>query len=249
MLILICAALPSELKIIKEEIKKSNFRWWKIDFLLTWVWVLNASYAIKNYISEKKKPDFIVNIWVCGKITSKWGDFFQVYRIKNISNNREVICPIYVHIFWLESLACSDKIITNTPELWEEIFVDMESFWIDFICEKEKIPYVLIKKPFDRVSKGSKNVSLQDLENTLSEWLDGENIINKIVDFLEKNKKNIFIEEKVLAIKEKFQLTFSETEFLKKYINKEIAFHSDIKKILESFLSAEKKDILKKIKE
>ena len=63
------------------------------------------------------------------------------------------------------------------------------------------------------------------------------------------DKKNIFIEEKVLAINVKFQLTFSETEFLKKYINKEIAFHSDIKNILESFLSTEKKDVLEKIKE
>lgn len=246
--ILFCIALPSELKIIKQEMKDLVLKWIKIDFLLTWVWVLNTSYAIKKYIDEKKKPDFIINIWVCGKKSDIYNDFFQVYRIKNLSHNKEVICPSYIDIFPLKSIACSDKIITNWDELSEENFVDMESFWIDFICDKEKIPYVIIKKSFDFVSKDSKKVSIKDLENVLK-WFDGEYVINKIKDFWEKNKKNTLLEEKILSLKEKFQLTFSETEFLKKYAHKKIAFQYDIMEVFTELSFLEKKEVLKHIKE
>lgn len=244
-MILFTVALPYELKIIKEEIKKIEIKWTRVDFLLTWVWVLNTIYSIKDYISKNNKPDFIINLWVCWKINDNFNDFFQVYRITNISNNKEAICPIYVNNNELKSIACSEKIITNKSELLQEEFVDMESFWIDFICSKEKIPYIIIKKPFDIVWEKSKKVSLLKLENDLK-WFNYNELINKIIDFLWKNKNDF--ESKIKLLKEKYRLTFSETQLLKKYINKNIAFWDNLENITKSLNNEEKEEILKKIK-
>lgn len=246
--LLFCIALPNEIKIIKQEIKNLELKWVKIDFLLTGVWILNTIYSVKNYIQEKNKPDFIINIWVCWKINNDFSDFFQVYRIKNLSNNKEAICPLYIENTTLKSIICSDKIITKEDQLWNENFVDMESFWIDFISDKEKIPYIIIKNPFDIVSKDSLKVDIKDLENNLK-WFNWKNLINQIIDFLKQNKEIKLIEDKIKLIKENFKLTFSETEFLKKYINKNIAFWNNLEKIFESIHVLEKKDLLKLIKE
>jgi len=62
-MILFTIALPIEAKIIKQEIKNLALKSCKIDTLITWVWVLNTIYAIKDYIDKNGKPDFIVNIW------------------------------------------------------------------------------------------------------------------------------------------------------------------------------------------
>lgn len=282
-MILFTIALPIEAKTIKQEIKNLNLKWIKIDFLITWVWVLNTIYSIKDYIEKNAKPDFIVNIWVCWKTESESEDFFQVYRIKNLSNNKEVICPVYIDFLELHSIACSDKIITDKSELidiqekfqnekvwgkktfskWvyenineQEIsffdkkiskfsdfsFVDMESFWIDFIADKEKIPYIIIKKPFDLISKDSLNVSKNELENCLI-WFDYKKLLNEIEKFiLYLENKNDF-EEDIKYLKELFKLTFSQTEILKKYFYKQKALNKNIidLKILE------KKDFLKEI--
>lgn len=246
--ILFCIALPNEQKIIKQEIKNLEIKWIKIDFLLTWVWVLNSVYWVKNYISEKDKPDFIINVWVCGKTNTDFWDFFQVYRIKNLSSNKESLCPLYIENSSIKSIACSDKIITDNNSLWEEKFVDMESFWIDFICDKEKIPYIIIKKPFDMISKDSKKVNIMDLENSLI-WFNWQILINQIIDFLKLNQDKKNINNKIKLIKDKFKLTFSENELLKKYINKNVAFNNNLDKTFENLWNLDKKDLLKSIKE
>lgn len=238
-MILFAVALAQELKIIKEEVKKIDLKWTKINFLLTWVWTLNTIYSIKDYISKNDKVDFIINLWVCWKINTDFNNFFQVYRIKNLSNNKEALSPVYIQNNELKSIACSDKIITNVNDLNSENFVDMESFWIDYICEKEKIPYIIIKKPLDIISDKSKNVNIKDLEYSLR-WFNYHELINNINTFL-NNNKNINNNEIILELKQKYKLTFSETELLKKYINKCVSFWEDINFI-------DKNDLLIKIK-
>ncbi len=228
-MILFTIALPIEAKIIKQEIKNLSLKWVETDILITWVWILNSLYAIKNYIQEGNKPDFIVNIWVCGKKDEKENNFFQVYRIKNISNQKETLCPIYIKNLSLKSIACSDKIITNINEIWDENFVDMESFWIDFICDKEKIPYIIIKKPFDLISQESLRIDKIELEKCLL-WFNYQTLIDQIQDFLTINKKEDF-EIIIYKLKQNYRLTFSETEILKKYINKQLAFWENKKQI------------------
>lgn len=246
-MILFVIALPQELKIVKSELKSTNFENTKLDFLLNWVWNFNTIYSMKDYICKNGKPDFIVNIWVCWKINDNFNDFFQVSRIKYLSNNKEVINPIYIKAHTLKSILCSDKIITEKSQMIDEDFVDMESYWVSYICEKEAIPYLILKKPFDIVSNDSKKVSLIDLENCLK-WFDFKNLINNINIYLKKSSKFSTFDNEIIYLKEKFRLTFSETDILKKYINKEIAFWKNINEILENLNTKEKKDFLILIK-
>lgn len=242
--ILFTIALPQELKIIKEEVKslKTNF---KIDFLLTWVGNYNVIYNLKDYIEKKWKPDFIINIWVCGIKNNIFKDFFQVYKIKNFLNCKESICPIFFKFLDLKWIYSSEKVITNKNDLLEENFVDMESFWIDFICSKENIPYLIFKKPFDIIWEKSNNVSIKDLENSLKNFSYKE-LFKNIELFLNDNKNENF-EEEILILKEKFKLTFSQTEILRKYINKEIAFWDEFKEVYENILCLDKNTLINKI--
>lgn len=242
--ILFVVALPQELKIIKEEIKalKSPF---KVDFLLSWVWNYNVIYTLKDYIFTKWKPDFLINIWVCWTKSENILDFFQVYRIKNNSNNREKISPSFLKILPLKSILSSEKIITDKNDLWEENFVDMESFWVDFVCSREEIPYLIIKKPFDIISENSKKVDLKELQDSLRNF-DYLELFEKIWAFLEENEKESF-EKEILIFKEKFRLTFSETEMLRGYINKKISFWGDFSNIFEELGSSDKRSLIKEI--
>lgn len=243
--ILFLVALPQELKIIKEELKtlKSSF---KVDFLLCWVWNYNVINNLKDYIFNKWKPDFIINIWVCWMKSNDFTNFFQVYRIKNLANNKEIICPNYIKILPLKSILSSEKIITDKNELAEENFVDMESYWVDFVCSREEIPFLIIKKPFDIVSDNSKKVDLNDLQNCLKNFNYLE-LFEEIENFLEENEKESF-EKEILLLKEKFRLTFSETELLKKYINKKISFWERFLDVFEELKKLDKKDLIKLLK-
>lgn len=242
MRILFAIALPMEMKIIKSEIKNLNTNGLVIDFLLTWVWVINSVYSIKNYIQEKQKPDFLVNIWVCGKKDETNNDFFQVYRIKNLSNNKEILCPNYIDFLKLESIGCSDKIITDICELGDESLVDMESYGIDYIAEKEKIPYIMIKKPFDTVSSDSRNVNISDIETALT-GCDFQQLFEKIYDFLQK-KSSTHYDDDLELLKQKHRLTFSESQLLKRFLNKEIAYGKTSKEIFETLHQSSKSEIL-----
>lgn len=242
--VLIITALPQELKWVKDSIIKSKNL--SIDFLQTWVWNLNIVYSLKDYIFNKWKPDFIINIGVCWCKNDKYKDFFQVYKIKNLSNNREVIVPVYIEYLDLKWIYCSDKIITSKDELIEEDFVDMESYWIDFICDKEKIPYILIKKTFDIVSEKSKKVDLEEIKNSFKD-LDYDKLFLLIEEFF---NKEIWLnyENEIALLKEKFRLTFSETNILKNYINKKISFWENFLDIYNYLIWLDKKEFLEEIK-
>ncbi len=236
-MILFTSALSVELNSIKESIKNININSkYKINFLLTWVWVENTIYEIKNYLS-KNNVSFIVNIWVCWlKEQNIDLDFFQVYKINKLSNKKESICPIYIDFLYLKTIDCSDKIITDKNDLYEN-YVDMESYWVDFICSKEKIPYLIIKKPFDIVWINSKKVNKNDIYNSLKE-LDYKNLIEKINIFLDKNlyKNENIVQIEYFVNNLKTHLTFSEKEKLKKDISKEISFKRKKEDIFEEIL-------------
>ena len=123
----------------------------------------------------------------------------------------------------------------------------MESFWVDYICNIEKIPYIILKKPFDTVWKSSNNLSMIDLENTLINAFDYQKLCEKIKYFLE-NDTNIEFNKLVLSLKQKHSLTFTQNEMLKKAINKKIAFTKDKNIIFKTFKKMPKDEILKELK-
>ena len=66
--------------------------------------------------------------------------FFKYIEILNATNNKESIVPIYLKYLELKSILSSENVITKETDLFWEDYVDMESFWLNLVSSKEKIP-------------------------------------------------------------------------------------------------------------
>lgn len=246
--ILFVCALAQELQVVKSEMKKLSFTHIKVSYLLLWVGNYHSIYHLKNFIdSSAENIDFIVNIWVCGiksKLPSQ--DVFQVYRIIHSLTHKESICPIYISVFPFQSLLSSEVVICDEVSMYQESYVDMESFGVDYVATKEKIPYVIIKKPFDIVWIQSKQVNIKDLKNALLK-IDFSLIIEKIQIFFKKNSISNIPWEDLWFYKDFFWFTFAEFQIFKKYYNKFRAFDRDFKKFFEDNKGLWKKEFLEKM--
>ena len=170
-----------------------------------------------------------------------------MYRILNGSNNREVVCPIYTQIFPLESIYCSEQIVTDSGILQWEKYVDMESYWIDYIATKHTIPYLSIKLPFDTVSKGSTYLDINEMQTAL-EVLDYNKIMKSISAYLDKNIKVDIKSWDFEYYKNYFWFTFSENLIFIKNYNKFNAFGKNFEDFFEKNKNLSKKNFLEKMK-
>ena len=67
MKILVVAAMPNELKAIKEWIKSANLKEnLDIDYLCCGIWNYETISSLENYLTKNSEPTFIWNIWICG---------------------------------------------------------------------------------------------------------------------------------------------------------------------------------------
>lgn len=238
-IVLFVSALKQEMDIIKKEIGKYESKKIGYKFLLTGSWNYNVLYELTNYLN-KQKIDFIVNIWVCWKIIDNNSNFIQVYRIKELSNQRESLVPIYFTLGELASIASSNKIITNWEQILGENYVDMESYAIDFISSKEKIGCAIFKVPFDTIGVKSKEVSITDLQKSL-EAFPYESLIIALEKYFDEKEE----EYDFSKIKEHFWLTFSEVEIVKKEYYKMKAFSWDFEKFYKKNKHLEKKEFMR----
>ena len=122
--LLFTSALPLELKVVKQKIKDLWNKQVKIDFLASWMWNYDTIFNLTKYL-EENRVNFIVNIWVCGYKKEKQ-DLIQVARIFNIWNKKENLVPVFFKFASLKSIACSEKPIFDSNDIWEESYVDME---------------------------------------------------------------------------------------------------------------------------
>lgn len=162
MKILLVAAMPNELKAIREWIKsawiKSNL---DIDYLCCGIWNYETISSLEHYLTENKEPTFIWNVWICGYWNSKKEkktESIQVASVINIHTQKEMIIPPFLQIAPLKTCFSSENIIYDKPELkkeiWtidDEMYFDMESRWIELIASKYKYPRLILKIPFDFV--------------------------------------------------------------------------------------------------
>ena len=240
--ILFVCALPVELNALKWQIKDLEKKWDNFLFLTSWVWSYNTIYELQRYL-DSHSVDFIVNIGVCwvDPDLKRTPSLLQVYRIKNLSSLKESVTPLYISIGSLSSIWCSEKIITNKQDLLGESFVDMESYGIDFIATKLKIPYVILKIPFDRVSEESRKVDTRILTWSF-ESIDYETLLSELRDFWWNKLKTQQISiEKYLA---HYRFTFSEKEILKKMSKKYQVLHGDFDVFFEKNKELPKKEFL-----
>jgi len=112
----------------------------------------------------------------------------------------------------------------------QEVYVDMESYAVDFIAKKEKIPHSIIKLPFDSVSEGSKNVDKDALMKLLGDY-DYSSLFHTIYTWCEKN---ITEEPDWEKHKKHFSFTVAELEIFKKQYNKFLAFDLDVVDFIET---------------
>ena len=160
MKILVVAAMPNELKAIKEWIKSA---WIKekldIDYLCCGIWNYETISSLERYLTENKEPTFIWNIWICGYWNpkkEKKSALIQVASVTNVHTQKEMINPPFLQIAPLKNCFCSESIIYEKPEFWDkiwtiedEMYFDMESRWIEFVASKYKYPRIILKIPFD----------------------------------------------------------------------------------------------------
>ena len=131
--ILLVTALSQELNVIKSEIKKLKIPNLKVLYLSTWMGNYNMILNLTRFLEQNWDFDFVLNIWTCW-YKSDYKDFFQVIRIFNFSNKKELLVPHLINFWDFESIFCSEKVVFDSEILWEEQFVDMESFGFELVC-------------------------------------------------------------------------------------------------------------------
>ena len=160
MKILVVAAMPNELKAIKEWIKSANLKEnLNIDYLCCGIWNYETISSLENYLTKNSEPTFIWNIWICGywnPNNEKKSEPIQVASVINIHTEKEMIIPPFLEIASLKTCFSGENIVYKKPEfkkeIWtidDEMYFDMESRWIEVIASKYKYPRLILKIPFD----------------------------------------------------------------------------------------------------
>lgn len=184
MKILVVAAMPTELKAIKEWIKSA---WIKanldIDYLCCGIWNYETISSMEHYLTVNSEPTFIWNLWICGYWNSKEekkSDPIQVASIINLHTEKEMVIPPFLKIAPLKTCFCGENVILGKPEIenrnWvkdDEMYFDMESRWIEFVASKYKYPCLILKIPFDFVGekKDVKKKNYRELVEKMDEIL------------------------------------------------------------------------------
>lgn len=160
MKILIVAAMPNEIKAIKEWIKSAKLKTnLDIDYLCCGMGNYETISALERYFLQHSEPIFVFNVWICwyrNPNNEKKVNPVQIASIVNIYTEKEVIIPPFLQIAPMKNWFCSESIVLKKPLFQKkinivdgEMYFDMESRWIEFIASKYKLPRLILKVPFD----------------------------------------------------------------------------------------------------
>ncbi len=164
MKILVVAAMPSELKAIKEWIKSAKLKTnLYIEYLCCGIGNYETISSLEHYLTQSSEPTFIWNIWVCGyrnQNKEKKSDPFQVATVVNIHTQKEMVIPPFLQIAPMKNCFCGENVVLKKPDIqnkiWsisDEMYFDMESRGIEFVALKYKLPCLILKIPFDFIGK------------------------------------------------------------------------------------------------
>jgi len=184
MKILVVAAMPNELKAIKEWIKSAKLKEnLNIDYLCCGIWNYETISSLENYLTKNPEPTFVWNIWICGYWNlnnENRSEPVQVASVINIHTEKEMIVPPFLQIAPLKTCFSSEIVIYKKPEFQKEIWIidnemyfDMESWWIEFIASKYKFPRLILKVPFDFIGDGNsvKQKNYKELSEKITDIL------------------------------------------------------------------------------
>ena len=190
MKLIVCCATPWELKTVKWEIKKLQLKKnLDIFYLCTGIWNYETIYSLTNYLSTNSEENFfLLNIWICWyrKVdTATPPKFIQIWRIKNIHTNKELLPPLPFILWEIQSCYSSENIVLKAPNNDTIWFVDMESRGIEICCNKYNIPHIFLKVPYDRIGQETKKFNKELACKTLTENIDYEKVITEILSYTE----------------------------------------------------------------
>lgn len=163
MKILVVAAMPNELKVIKTCIKSANLKVnLNIDYLYCGIWNYETISSLEHYLTNNKEPIFIFNIWVCGhcdKNIEKISEPIQVASVVNIHTAKEMLIPPFLQLAPLKSCFSGENLLFDGTWLkydflatGEEMYFDIWSRWVAFVALKYRHPYLILRIPFSLIN-------------------------------------------------------------------------------------------------
>jgi len=234
--ILFVSALSWEVKPIKEQIKIFNIPNLKVDFLSTWIWNYNTILHLTKYLSDKDY-DFLVNIWSCW-YNNLDKNIYQVWRVINMQNDKELLVPINVKVFDLATCYCFEKPVDKFDKQF--CIIDMESYGFEMVANSFSLPRFILKIPVDNIwKKFDKNLFLKKIAN-----IDFKKVLESILLCLqtipEKQNLDKYINH--------FNFTFSQKYIFISLYNKYIALkNNDFESFFQENKEFTRKHFLKKL--
>lgn len=184
MKILVVAAVPNELKVIKEWIKSAGLKKnLNIDYLCCGIWNYETISSLERYLAENIEPVFIFNIWICGYWSQdyeKKSEPIQVASVINIYTEKELIIPPFLQLASLKTCFSWENLFFKKTRsdivIWNinnDVYFDTGSWWIAFVASKYKYPYLILKISFNFMSEDEEKLDYSELSNEISESLIG----------------------------------------------------------------------------
>lgn len=131
-----------------------------------------------------------------------------------MSSGRECIVPVFFTFAPLVSIESHDAPVLESS-LVTEPYVDMESYGVAYVAEKQQIPHLILKVPYDQIgSAATRKFDLEVAMQSLETNIDYPALIDALVGYTARIPER----QDWSHVREYFRLTFTEFENLKKDI-------------------------------
>jgi len=240
--ILFIAATTTELRVIKALVVSQPSSHMKADFLVTRIWNISTTLTLTQKLSQNKY-DFVVNIWVCWYKQSK-APIIQIIRSVYAPSMKEILTPVFFEFAPLSSIYSSEVPLYNSNLMWDENYVDMESYAVEKVCEHFKVPRIILKVPYDKVGLETQNFDIDLACTSLRENIDIDALWNNIETYLCSLPQ---IQNHATYMNH-YNFTVSEKIIFEKYFYKYITLaKKDFDIFFETYKHKNKKDFLQNL--
>lgn len=240
--ILILCALEKEIQVAKKLLWSYKNKNINIDFFVHGIWNINTSIYLTKKLSQTRY-DFVLNYGVCWHRDSP-RDLIQVIRSFYLPGKKEVCVPVFIQYAPLSGILCSEEPISQKQDMQSELYVDMESYAIEKVCESFKIPRLILKVPVDNVWEETLSFNSEHACKLLEKNIDFHDLILRIETYLWSLPKKPDTEKYEVL----FAFTVSEKVILQKYIQKFLMLSSEnIEDFVWEHAQGDKKTFLKSL--
>ena len=242
--ILVAAATHWELRAVKQLWNSQPSKNMTADFLQTGIGNINSSLHLTQSLSQNSY-DFVINIWVCWYSQTQ-EPLIQIIRSIYHPTGRELLTPVFFEFAPLKSICCSETPITDAHALWDEYYVDMESYAVEKVCEYFAIPRLILKVPIDKVWVETESFDYTSACTTLWENID----IKQLKNSLEKYLSTLSEKYDISTYLSHYHFTASEKIIFEKYFHKYITLsNQDFDTFFTTHKNLEKTNFLQQFSE